>query len=377
MGKNLAERYAPEVDERFELESRAVEIVSKENSKWDGVETVKVYSMPVAPLYSYDENSTSDVYGPATILERNVQKMTVTQKPTFNLKIRRLDKDMDQMASDAGKALSRQTSQMLVPQFDHYVFSVVSQAAISNGNCEIGTKPTKDNVYEMFLKGMENLGNAMAPDKGRIAVMSYGFYNLLKQDPAFMRYGDASQKMLSKGIIGDVDGCRIMRVPNGRLPAGASCLITHPYATTAPTKLQDFVVHDNPPGWSGWKIEGLMCYDAFVLNEKAGGIYYIGASGVNKMLQVCTMPSNTSSTKTVLTVMSPKDSGNTWKYATGASKVACDNGAVPPSSATWTALSANGAEITPAAGSDTIVTVVELDSAGKVVGVGYSRINIA
>ena len=130
------------------------------------------------------------------------------------------------------------------------------------------------------------------PNKGRIAVCSYAYYNLLKQDPAFVRYGDASQKMLSKGILGDVDGCRIMRVPNDRLPAGASCLVTHPYAMTAPEKLRDYIIHDNPPDWSGWKVEGLLCYDAFVLNEKADGIFYIGASGVNKRLQASTMPSN-------------------------------------------------------------------------------------
>ena len=377
MGKNLAERYSPKVDERFELESQAVEIVSQNSSEFDGVDTVNVYSMPVAPLNEYDENSTTNVYGASTILERNVQKMTIKRKPTFSLRIRRLDKMSDQMASDAGKALSRQTSQMLIPQYDHYVFSTAAQAAIANGNAQIGTKPTKTNAYEMFLAGMENLGNAMAPDKGRIAVCSYAYYNLLKQDPAFVRYGDASQQMLSKGIIGDVDGCKIMRVPNGRLPAGASCLITHPYAITAPKKLQDFIIHDNPPGWNGWVVEGLMAYDCFVLNEKADGIYYIGASGVNKRLQVSTMPSGSNSTQTVVTVMSERDSGNTWKYATGASKIVNANGAEPSTSATWNALTANGMAITPTSSSHTYITVVELDSAGKVVGEGYARINIA
>lgn len=377
MGKNLAERYSPEVDESFSVESRAVEIVNEDSAKWDGVETVNVYSMPVAPLHEYDENSLTNVYGTPMILERNLQKMTVKQKPTFSFRIRRLDKNSDMMASEAGQALSRQVSRMVIPQYDHYVFSVAAHEAQANGNAQIGVKPTKNNVYEMFLAGMENLGNAMAPDKGRIAVCSYGFYNLLKQDPAFVKYGDATQKMLSKGIIGDVDGCRIMRVPNSRLPAGASCLITHPYAMCAPKKLQDFIIHDNPPGWNGWAVEGLIAYDAFVLNEKADGIYYIGASGVNKRLQVCTMPSGSSSAKTVVTVMSERDSGNTWKYTTGAAKVVSENGAVPNSEATWTALTANGMEITPTKGSDTIITVVELDSAGKVVGEGYARINMA
>ena len=85
MGKNLASKFSPEVDERFEQASFAKEIVNEKSSEWNGVETVKVYSMPVAPLHQYDENSVSDVYGAPTIMERNVQEMTVSQKPTFNI----------------------------------------------------------------------------------------------------------------------------------------------------------------------------------------------------------------------------------------------------------------------------------------------------
>lgn len=374
MGKNLAERFSKNVDERFELQSRAKEIVSEKNSEWDGVETVNVYSMPVAPLNTYNENSDTS-YGPATILERTKQRMTVTQKPTFNMKIRRLDKSMDQMKSDAGMALSREVNQVLIPFYDHYVFSKAAAAAVANGNCQITTTPDKTNAYAQFLKGMEHLGNVSAPDDGRVAVCSYGFYNLLKQDAAFTKYSDASQKMLQKGIIGDVDGCKIMRVPNNRMPAGASCMIVHPYALTAPTKLQDFIIHDNPPDWSGWKIEGLMCFDAFVLNEKAQGIYYIGASGVNKHINVITTPV-ADNTKTSVVVMSPKDEGNTWKYATAKAPISNTNGAVPSSSATWTALT-NGASIAPTSSGDTIITVVELDGSGKVVGEGFARINMA
>lgn len=378
MGKNLAVKFSPMVDERFSEESKATEIISLDNAKWAGVETVNVYSMPVVPMNDYDENNATDVYGPVTTLERSVQSMKINRKRTFNFKIRRLDKDMDQMASEVGAAIRRQTEQVMIPDYDHYVFGVAASSAVANGNAQIATKPSKEqgNAYGMFLDGMAHLGNAKAPNKGRIAVVSYGFYNLLKQDPAFVRYGDASQKMLSKGILGEVDGCKIMVVPNDLLPAGFSCLITHPYALTGPMKLRDVIVHDNPVGWNGWKVECLYCYDAFVLNEKANGIYYIGASGVNKFLHVSTSPSSTSSAQSLVTVMSPKDDGHTWKYATGDAKVHTDYGAEPNSAATWSEMT-NGAAITPASSSDKVLTVVELDASGKVVGEGSARINIA
>lgn len=377
MGKNLAVKFAPEVDERFKEKSFAEEIISIDNAKWAGVETVNIYSMPVVPLGDYNENSLNGAYGTPTILERSVQSMKINQKRTFTGAVRRLDKEMDQMASDVGKFILRQTDEVLMPDYDKYVFSTAANAAISNGNAQIATKPTKSNVYEQFLSGMEHLGNSKAPRQGRIAVVSYGFYNLLKQDPAFIRYGDSSQKMLNKGIIGEVDGVKIMLVPSDVVPAGFSCLITHPYAMVGPKKLHDVIIHDNPPGWNGWLVECLFCYDAFVLNNKADGIYYIGASGVNKRINVVTAPTNLNSSQTMVTVATPIDYGHTWKYATGDAAVHTEYGAEPNTAATWTALDANGMLVTPSASSDKVITVVELDASGKVVGEGSARINIA
>ena len=48
----------------------------------------------------------------------------------------------------------------------------------------------------------------------------------------------------------------------------------HPSATVAPTKLEDYKVHEDPPGISGALVEGRINYDAFVLDNKAKGIYY-------------------------------------------------------------------------------------------------------
>ena len=375
MGKNLATTFSSKVDERFKQSSLAEEIISIDNAKWAGVETVNVYSMPVVPLVDYDENSLKAAYGNSTIIERSVQSMKIQRKRAFSFAIRRLDREMDQMASEVNAQLKRQTDEVLLPDYDKYVFSVAANAATANGNAKIDTKPTKSNAYELFLGGMAHLGNAMAPRDGRIAVVSYGFYNLLKQDPAFVRYGDRSQQMLTKGIIGEVDGVKIMLAHDSVLPSGFSCMITHPYAMVGPKKLHDVIIHDNPVGWNGWKVECLFCYDAFVLNNKAAGIYYIGASGVNKYIHLSTAPTNLSSDQTMVTVATPADFGHSWKYVTGASAAKLECGAEPGSE--WEVLAANGMLVAPKSASDTVITVAELDDAGKVVGIGSARINMA
>lgn len=51
-------------------------------------------------------------------------------------------------------------------------------------------------------------------------------------------------------------------------------MIAHPCATVAPAKLEDYKIHEDPPGISGSLVEGRIVYDAFVLENKAKGIYY-------------------------------------------------------------------------------------------------------
>ena len=51
-------------------------------------------------------------------------------------------------------------------------------------------------------------------------------------------------------------------------------MIAHPCATVAPTKLEDYKIHEDAPGISGALVEGRIVYDAFVLENKKNAIYY-------------------------------------------------------------------------------------------------------
>ena len=75
-------------------------------------------------------------------------------------------------------------------------------------------------------------------------------------------------------MISNLDGMSVQKVPANRLPDGFGFLLAHPVATVAPVKLEDYTVHENPPGISGSLVEGRICYDAFVLGNKTKAIYY-------------------------------------------------------------------------------------------------------
>ena len=91
---------------------------------------------------------------------------------------------------------------------------------------------------------------------------SYKFANLLKQDPAFMKYSNLSQEMVVKGVMGEVDGVKIVKVPASRLPEGCSFILTHPIAATAPKQLDEYRIHENPAGISGWLVKSSFCQRA-------------------------------------------------------------------------------------------------------------------
>ena len=46
----------------------------------------------------------------------------------------------------------------------------------------------------------------------------------------------------------------------------------------APAKLEDYKIHQDPPGISGSLVEGRVNYDAFVLDNKKSALYYQAVS---------------------------------------------------------------------------------------------------
>lgn len=369
-GKNLASKYSSKIDERFTRESLVMAALNNDY-EFTGVNTVNVYSIPVVPMQDYTRSG-SNRYGTPKDLQRNVQTLTVTRDRSFTFVIDRGDKIQSMMVSDAGKALSRQTNEVWIPEFDAYVLRTMAAAATAHGGFS-SVAATKTNAYELFLAGQEYLGDKNVPDTGRVAFCSYKFANLLKQDPAFVKTGDSSQGMVIKGQVGEVDGVKIVKVPSSRLPAGCAFILTHPSATTAPKQLNDYKIHDNPPGINGWLCEGRVVYDCFVLNEKKDAIYYHGSQAVLKGISVMTAPSIGANGKTTVIITTEKEnSANTYMYQTykGTKPTVALDTALGTG---WTAVT-NSAEIQPTSG-HTAIMVVEVNADKKPVGVGTATIN--
>ena len=271
---NYAARYDKAVDEKFSQESQAA-LATNKNFNFTGVKTVNVYSVGTAAMHNYSLTG-SDRYGAPEELQNTVQEMSVTQDRSTSFTIDKRSRVQTPGVMEAGAALSRQLLDVVIPEFDAYVFRKMAVAAQTNGS-KSTTAPSKTNAYSLFLDAQTYLGNHNVPVKGRVALCSYAYYNLLKQDSSFVKFGDQSQQMLMQGIVGMVDGVKIVAVPEGRLPSAtasstttyASFILCHPSA-------RDYTVHNNPPGLSGQRVDMRFLYDAFVLDNKKDAIWYQG-----------------------------------------------------------------------------------------------------
>lgn len=270
MAINYATKYSPKVDERFTLKSLTEAAVNKDYD-WQGVDTIKVYSIPTVPLAPYTLSGLSR-YGTPEDLGNEVQTLILSKDEGFTYILDRKSLDDTVGAMQAGKSLARQIDEQIIPTIDAYRLNVMATAASANGATDTAAI-TKSNAYAKFLEGAEWFGNKKVPMTKRIAFVSYSFYSLIKQDPAFMLASEISKKDLVNGQVGKVDGFKIVPVPSSYLPSNTAFIMAHPSATVAANKLEDYKIHDNPPGISGSLVEGRIRYDAFVLNSKKDALY--------------------------------------------------------------------------------------------------------
>lgn len=132
---------------------------------------------------------------------------------------------------------------------------------------------TAANIYAEILKASEALDNAKMPETNRFIIVTPSMY-ALKKSKDIMMETDIGADLRLKGVISNLDGAMVIKVPAIRLPEGFGFLMCHPCATVAPVKLEDYIIHECSPGINGALVEGRICYDAFVLENKAKAIYY-------------------------------------------------------------------------------------------------------
>ena len=273
MAIDLVTKFQPYVDEQFSTESKR-SLLTNQDFDWSGAHTIKVYKVTTSGMNDYDRSGTGENtsrFGPVAGLDATTEEFTLKKDRSFTFAIDKLDSDETNQQLAGASALARQDREVVIPEVDAYVYGVMCEKA--------GTKPEAvelepANIYLEILAASEALDNAEVPESGRVLVVTPAVYATMKKCADIVMETNVGNELRLQGVIGILDGMNVQKIPANRLPADFGFMVAHPCATVAPVKLEDYRVHQDPPGISGSLVEGRICYDAFVLDNKAKAIYY-------------------------------------------------------------------------------------------------------
>ena len=273
MSIELVTKFQPYVDELFKNESKR-DLLTNQDFDWTGAHTVKIYKISTSQMNDYDRSGQGENwsrYGAIEALSATTQEMTLKRDRSFTFAIDKLDTDETAQQLAAASALSRQNREIVIPEVDSYTYGVMAANA---GHKPAALALTAANIFEEITKASLALDDAEVPETGRVLLVTPAVYTLMMRSPDITLDSDVGQEMRLRGVISMMDGASVVKVPAVRLPTDFGFLMAHPSATMAPTKLEDFRIHQDPPGISGALVEGRIVYGAFVLDNKANAIYY-------------------------------------------------------------------------------------------------------
>ena len=274
MAIELTTKFQPYTDEQFAAESKK-HLLTNQDFDWTGAHTVKVYKITTSEMNDYNRNGADNGnwsrYGAVKDLDATTEEFVLKKDRSFTFTIDKLDQDETQQQLQAASALARQNREVVIPEVDSYTYGVMAENA---GNAPEAVELTAANIYGEILKGSLALDDAMVPESGRVLVVTPAVYNMMKQSGDIAMDTNVGNELRLQGVISILDGMNVQKIPAPRLPGDFGFMIAHPVATVAPVKLEDYTIHENPPGISGSLVEGRICYDAFVLDNKKSAIYY-------------------------------------------------------------------------------------------------------
>ena len=274
MSIELVTKFLPYVDEIFTQESKK-SLLTNQDFSFDGAHTVKIYMISTSEMNDYGRNGASggnwSRYGAVKDLDATTQTLTLKKDRSFTFVVDALDENETVKALTGASALARQIREVVIPEIDTYTFSVMVDGA---GHKPDAVALTSDNIYDEIVKASAALDDALVPETGRVLTVTPAVYLLMKKCKDITMETEIGNDMRMRGVIANIDGAVTLKIAAARLPENFGFMLAHPCATVAPTKLEDYNTHVNPPGINGTLVEGRIVYDAFVLKNKAKAIYY-------------------------------------------------------------------------------------------------------
>lgn len=324
MAVNLATGYGKNIASAFSTAS-FVKGNTGEGYDFAGVKGLMVYTPKTVDMSDY-QRSGANRYGTPVEMEDTVQELMMDKDRSFSLTIDKGNNSEQMLTKNAGVMLKLQLQEKVAPEVDTYALEKFSKYAGKIGT--VSAALTKTTVADAIADGIEALDNAHVPQDNRFVYMTAGVYKLLKTSPEFLGLESLGEKALAKGIVGEISGAKVIKVPASLMPTGCYFVIAHKDSVILPYKIEDAKIHMDPPGINGALLEGRNLFDAFVIGAKCGGVYSLvdDASKLSAPAIACATPGTTQITitcggateiKYTLDGTDPRYSSSSKVYSTG------------------------------------------------------------
>lgn len=265
MAINLTTKFQKATSDLLKAGSKTSMIVN-DRWDWDGANAIKVYTLADPTIGNYDPAAASARYGTPAEVQDTIQTFTLSRDRSYSAVMDALNQQDTNGVRRPAAYVAQVVKNKMIPEIDTYRLAALVTAGGASRSTSIvaAAASSAANAYTNFLTLNGNITDNEGNESGRVAIMTQTYFNFLKQATGFVLASDQAYADLKKGVIGEVDGVKIVVCPSSRMPANTDLIITHPNVLTAPEKLKDVVLHKNAPGYNGDLIEYRHRYDAFV-----------------------------------------------------------------------------------------------------------------
>ena len=270
---HFSEKYKQGLMEGFDKASETDALFSHDlDTEFSGVKTVHVTSIKTEKMQDYDRSKsvgTGSRFGETKEVGDEVQTFTMTQDKSLSLSIDKGNNKEQFNMKKAGAVMKAHRDEQIVPERDKY--RLTKWATDAGIHEELTAAPSKTTIVSQIIGLHNKMLDAGVPEQITL-VISRTYLPDLKLSSEWTALDSLGGKTLPKGFIGEFDGMPVKPMTSKKMPANVPFMLLYKGSIIAPSKIETFKAHVDPPGLSGDLLEFRMLYDAFVLGKKANGV---------------------------------------------------------------------------------------------------------
>lgn len=287
---NLVTKYSKDIDNKFSIESVIGNNYSNKFS-FVGARTIKIFTPETVDLNTYGRPTTTNTatntlarFGSYKDVETTIQELQMSQDKSFAMTVDTANEEETDKVITAMKWLGAEIKEKVTPTMDKYTLDAWAKGhGLTSGNAvqtASGTLTAKNALIDALFEASSALTNELVPLNDRIVYVKESLRKDLMRNDYVIHYDAIGGKAYEKGLVGTIDGMKIICVPDSYMPYMAASnakqvnfIATYKDAVIRPVKIKQTRILSEVAGIDGDVLEGRFYYDAFVLDAKCKGVY--------------------------------------------------------------------------------------------------------